>query len=317
MIFSPKKNAQGFGLVELMIALLLASFLILTAATLLMQSSRENHRAEEARILQANGRVAMRVLEQALSISGYWGGIVDKQLIVGSELTVSNDCGEADTDWALNPNRSDLIFYNNISSSINEDRCFVSNEVLENTDIISTRYVNTDTVNTPHENGTFLKTNSLTGTLFQGAVEPALPSGIASIRQVGVEMFYISKPSGTQAPSLCSKSLATTVKAMETTCLVSGVENLQIEFGIDSDQDLSIDYYSSNPSEAELDLALNAKLYLLIRNELPITGYTNTKTYTLGSVTVAAKNDAHLREVFSSTVLLRNHGLAKVRVVGI
>jgi type IV pilus assembly protein PilW len=51
---------------------------------------------------------------------------------------------------------------------------------------------------------------------------------------------------------------------------------------------------------------VTARIFLLVRSINPVTGYVNDKTYNLGSKTIAAKNDAFYRRVYSTTVQLRN-----------
>jgi type IV pilus assembly protein PilW len=48
------------------------------------------------------------------------------------------------------------------------------------------------------------------------------------------------------------------------------------------------------------------KLYVLTRANLATPGYTDTKTYTLGSTTLGPFSDSFKRHVFSTTVRLIN-----------
>ena len=93
-----------------------------------------------------------------------------------------------------------------------------------------------------------------------------------------------------------------------TECLVEGIENLQVEFGVDSNNppDYIPEFFTATPTATQLETAVAARIYLLSRsiNELP--GYTNDKTYVLGETTVAAADDGHYRRVLQTTVMLRN-----------
>lgn len=57
---------------------------------------------------------------------------------------------------------------------------------------------------------------------------------------------------------------------------------------------------------ANLANVVAVKIYVLARNREPTTGYTDTKTYTLGSTTLGPFNDRFKRHVFSTTVRLNN-----------
>ena len=93
---------------------------------------------------------------------------------------------------------------------------------------------------------------------------------------------------------------------MTTDCLVEGVEDMQVEFGIDSDSDGIPNRFVGDPNTPDIPDAVVARIYLLLRGTSEISGYTNTKTYKLGEKTVAAKNDAYLRRVMTTTVQMRN-----------
>ena len=94
-------------------------------------------------------------------------------------------------------------------------------------------------------------------------------------------------------------------------CLVEGVENLQIEFGVDDDGDLEVDRFVDSPSSGNMDSVLAARIYLLMRSVNEVAGYTNDRSYTLGSTPVAAANDGFYRRVFQTTVMLRNSKVYK------
>lgn len=57
---------------------------------------------------------------------------------------------------------------------------------------------------------------------------------------------------------------------------------------------------------AQLMNAVSVRLYILARSSTASAGYTDTKTYTLGSVTMGPFNDHYKRHVFSTTIRLTN-----------
>lgn len=110
--------------------------------------------------------------------------------------------------------------------------------------------------------------------------------------------------------------------------LVEGIENLQIEYGIDTSGDGTADVFTANPDAyvaASLPptcLAINAacnwwnvvsvKLNLLARNTEASASYTNNKTYVLGAradgsaMTVGPFNDGFRRHAYNATIRLDN-----------
>jgi type IV pilus assembly protein PilW len=88
--------------------------------------------------------------------------------------------------------------------------------------------------------------------------------------------------------------------------LADGIDVFRIQFGIDSDADGKVDYYTSSPSSTEMTTAVVARIYVLARGESPVRGYTNTKTYQLGDLAIPAFVDGFYRKVFSTSVTMRN-----------
>lgn len=123
-------------------------------------------------------------------------------------------------------------------------------------------------------------------------------------------------------PTLVRERLAGA--SMTAQALVEGIENLQIEFGVDSDGDTIADYYEPDPDASELQDSVSARIYVLVRSIDPITGYDNTKDYRLGSTTIAnaslpappaaCRNAGppivdscdYYRRVYTTTVKIRN-----------
>jgi type IV pilus assembly protein PilW len=122
-----------------------------------------------------------------------------------------------------------------------------------------------------------------------------------------IRVFFIrtySTQSGDNIPGLCMEALAG--DEMTARCLVEGVENLQVEFGIDTDDDGTPNQYIAAPTEEEMGNAVTARVYLLLRSIGTLPGYQDHKTYHLGQKVLPAEHDGYLRRVVSSTVVLRN-----------
>ena len=95
--------------------------------------------------------------------------------------------------------------------------------------------------------------------------------------------------------------------------LVEGIENLQLEYGVDTDVDGDSDVYTTDPTTvANWSNVLATRVNLLARNPVPSSGHVDTKRYVLGALsdgtpnTIAARNDAYKRHVFQALVNLPN-----------
>jgi type IV pilus assembly protein PilW len=105
--------------------------------------------------------------------------------------------------------------------------------------------------------------------------------------------------------------------------LAEGIENMQLEYGIDTTADGVADLFTADPATADgcEDTAcvpknwrrvVSVKLNLLSRNTEKSPGYSDTRTYVLGNKAdgsanrVAAQNDGYKRHVFQALVPLPN-----------
>ena len=131
----------------------------------------------------------------------------------------------------------------------------------------------------------------------------------------------------------------TTLTQMAAQAMVEGIEGFRVEFGIDnlSNSGAAVNHanaivwadparlrqpvnrgdgvpdgafvHCSAASPCTADQLMNAtavKLYVLVRSEGVTPGYTDGKTYLLGTGTLGPFNDGYMRHVFSQTVRLNN-----------
>jgi len=317
----------GLSLVELMVAVVIGSVIMLGAATLFLQSKISYVQDEELARLQEGGRFAIRYLARELSMAGYYGGVLR-----GSDISV--DAGVADPNG---PSCYDYMFrtevkfehFNDAGPSTDfstigmpegtgTENCLDSSDLQPDNDIIVIRRVKDsatvwqgDTADgaSVSANTMYLEVedfnvsialNNVTGTV---AADTDLWEYLPQIVYV---RNYATDP-GDGIPTLCRRGISRAGNAMaDPQCLVQGVEDMHFEFGLDTDDDYVVDTYSSAPSEADLTTALSAGVYLLLRSPNAVTGYTNDKNYTLGSKPVAAADDGYYRRVIQSTTTLRN-----------
>jgi hypothetical protein len=120
-------------------------------------------------------------------------------------------------------------------------------------------------------------------------------------------IFFIRRYSDSQGdaiPTLCMETLAG--DKMTSRCLVEGVEDLQFEFGIDTDADGVPNQYKSGPTGDEMQHAVVAKIHILLRSISMIPGHKDQKSYALGQKILPPRHDFYLRRVISSSIFLRN-----------
>jgi type IV pilus assembly protein PilW len=127
-------------------------------------------------------------------------------------------------------------------------------------------------------------------------------------------IFYIrdyAEAVGDGIPTLCVSELVG--DGMSSACLLAGVEDMQVEFGIDTSGDGVPNRFDNTPSASDLSAAVVARVSLLLRSIRPLPDYINTKTYRLGQKAIGAKNDGFYRRVMTTTVQTRNTHLPLAR----
>jgi type IV pilus assembly protein PilW len=100
--------------------------------------------------------------------------------------------------------------------------------------------------------------------------------------------------------------------------VAEGVENLQVEYGLDTDDDGQTDAFATLGSGTITGVTavpnvwqnvVAVRLHLLTRSSQPTPGFTDTRTYRLGpDVTVATPADGNKRTLLTTTVRLNNVG---------
>lgn len=315
------KGCKGFSLVELMVALVLGLLLSAGIINIYIDGRRNFNFEEESARLQENGRFAINLLKSNLTQAGFFGGMTNN---LAAAQGVTKDC-VAGINWALDGTEPiDLI--NDYSSSTATVRgktlnCLTAGTLQADSDIVTVKRTAGDMTvkaGSLHAGATgdatqwYLHVKKSASSWHYGAGFSG--SAQSNYWEYYAKVFYVrdySLTAGDNIPTLCAEELEG--DEMTTSALVEGIENMQIEFGIDTDNDGVANRFESAPDAAEIQNAIMARIYLLVRsvNEAPA-GYTDDKSYNLGSKAIAAKNDRYLRKVFSTSVQLRNAGIPRI-----
>ncbi len=311
-------GVRGLSLVELLVALLLGVVLSFAAMQFYLQSRRNALYDEELARLQENGRYALRLLVHELGMAGYLAtlppgepvtsalagsGCFDHLLAAKApvELLDDVDRGGAGAGHALPadclPGRhvpgSDVLLTRRSadSPSIAEGERRLS---------LDSRSLYLGWAATSHP------------TLVRGAGAGAFTELWEYLPQLLFLRDYSVVP-GDDIPTLCRRRPGRSANRMAPTeCLVEGIENLQLEFGIDADADGQVERFLSAGSPVALRPARLARIHLLVRSLHPVAGHVDRRAHRLGNTLLAPRRDAYLRIVLQTTVLLRNSGILRL-----
>jgi type IV pilus assembly protein PilW len=328
----PPQRLAGMSLVELMIAITLGLIIMAGLATIFANSSRTREELERNSRQIENGRFAMEILEGDLRLAGFYGELDTRAVAAPAALV--DPCSVVPADWAL-AFRLHIQGYDNGAGV--PVTCTLPS-LRPGTDVLVVRRVaacEAGVAGCPAaQNGApYLQVakcateQAATPYVFglQGAAAYNLHlrdcATLAGVRQYFVRIYYISDDNGAGVAIPTLKRRDFTGAGFVDTPLVEGIEQLNIEYGIDTDGDGLPDAYSADPTAYACGAAcspvlnwmnvVTARIYLLSRNIDPSVNFTDTKTYTLGvdaagtPVTFTPGNNYH-RHVYTGLVRIVN-----------
>lgn len=314
------QSQAGMTLVELMVALAIGSFLMIGTVQVYNQSRQAFVINESIARVQETAQFAMETVEADLRMASNWGlnsrgKAVEGRSMVGNAnpngLPVPTVCGPA---WALNLSQP-LVGSNNAYTL----PCGANGGAQANSDVFTTRRVTVAA--SPLEAGRLqIQTTRIQGELF---VDGNIPLGfdplLSETHNLLVNSYYVSASSALipGVPTLRRKTLVGGGggPAIVDQEVAPGVENIQIQFGVDVDDDNTIDRYV-NPGDAIFNpgdptfisgaRVLTARIWIVVRGISPEVGLVDTVNYQPGDVVLGVYNDNFRRMQVSKTILLRN-----------
>ncbi|SEG76880.1 PilW family protein [Marinobacterium lutimaris] len=128
--------------------------------------------------------------------------------------------------------------------------------------------------------------------------------GEIDVYQLQTLIYYIGEGSDGRV-GLRRRALSSDGSLSNDVPLVSGVEDMQIEYGQDTDGDRNVDIYRDASQVTDWDEVLSIRVHLLVAGETDNVLETRSDTLPAPFATVGT-SDRRLRKVFTSTVALRN-----------
>ncbi len=316
-----KRHQSGITLVELMVALAIGSFLIIGAVQIYNQSRQAFIVNESIARVQETAQFAMDTIEADLRMASNWGrnsrGVaVEGRSLVGDAnpngLTVPiPTCGD---DWAFDLARPIDGDDNGYTLA-----CGAAGGFIGNSDVITVRRTSVQPV--ALEAGRLqVQSTRIQGELFEdGAIPPAFSPADSSTHNLMVNSYYVAPTSQLMpgVPTLRRKTLTMRNGGpfIDDQEVAPGVENIQLQLGIDVDEDNTVDRYV-NPGHAIYDpnaagyvpgaRVITARVWLVVRGVTPEFGIEDARDYQPGNANLGQMNDGFRRLQVSKTILLRN-----------
>jgi len=303
MMTVQSSRTRGFTLVEIMVALALAGFILLALSAYFVSSSRSFSETERISRQIENGRYASALLAEEIRHAGFYGEIGNVVNLPPTSAIALPGALPDPCDTAIANVKAALSLpIQGVDAPDTAPTCLP--DMLAGTDVIVVRRAQT----TPIAVGAAAANGYYTQVAYCNAADPLFIvaqtgfsltgkdcATINPIRQLHVYLFYIATCSiGTGTGGACRSSdpQIPTLKRAELVAggsftvspLVEGIENMQIEYGRDTNGDGYPDTFTAKPaSVAQWAQVVSVRLNLLARNTEITPGFTDSKTYPLGN----------------------------------
>lgn len=312
----PLAASGGFGLVELLVALALGTFASVAALAVYARSAGDARTNLALQRLHETARHAADTLERELRAAAYYGEAPDAVAIDGrtrageppppelpvagctraQALDLENAVVAADGEYALEPG----IPLDCAAAPAGRPRA--------GSDTLTIRRARMEP-GAPEPGRLQLATTRTRGRLFADGRTPLLGRGV-QVHDLEVGTYYVAADS-TEArgvPSLRRKRLVGGSRpSFQDEELASGVEDLQVEFGLDGPDADEVPERYATPAERQPDeIVRTVRFWLLVRADDRDPSWRDTRGWAYSNRRLAPTADAYRRIVVSRTVFLRS-----------
>jgi type IV pilus assembly protein PilW len=321
-----RDRQTGVTLVEIMVALAIGSFLMIGAVQVYNQSRLAYVINESIARVQETAHFAMDTVEADLRMASNWGRHSRGNAIEGRSLLADNNpkaltvpvgaTGSCGATWAFDLARP-IAGGNNAYTLPCAPVAGAAAQA--NSDIVTARRATV--APTALQPGLLqIQSTRIQGELFEDGVVPStFDPAESETHDLLVNTYYVAADSALipGVPTLRRKSLQSVGggPAIVDQEVAPGVQNMQLQFGVDVDADNTVDRYV-NPGDGILDPAnagfipgsrvITARIWLIVRGVSPELGIQDNMNYAPGDIALGNFNDGFRRIQVSKTILLRN-----------
>lgn len=303
---------QGFSLIELMISMAIGTFLLAGVFTIFLNSSTTQRQVQDQIAMMDNARFALETISYDLRHAGIFGrrAMVNDSSFNNSKI--AGISGECYPGWV-----TDVV-------TVGVDKkepvtAFDDNNPYPGTctqkwfrgDVLEMRYTLGAPVTNLLPNTLYLNADLNLREFFIGNTSPnIMPEALDY--QVVAHSYYISKDSDTVGdgiPSLHRVSLQTGAAGPEVVdeMLLSGVYDLQVQFGIDHDGGDTLSGYVNPEDPLLIDHQfLFAQVWIVVQSTEPQREFDTGVTFNIAGETVVIPDDDYRKVLLSTVVQVRN-----------
>jgi type IV pilus assembly protein PilW len=228
-------------LVELTVAMAIGLFLIGGALYVFSQGRNTARAGDSLARLQESARFALDTLEPDIRLARYWG-LTSEPALIDVPAGVAVTCNGADAGWAI----ADLSAAVEVRDDIYDLPCpAFRNAARAGSDVLILRHAEPwqSNVEPAADNRRLqVQTQLARGQLFTNGIKPF--GAAPSTNNVAINVYYVSNQSSFDAslPSLRRLILGPNAE-FDDQEVIPGVENLQVQLGVDTNGDGAVDRY--------------------------------------------------------------------------
>lgn len=299
----------GFTIVETMIALTVSLFILGALTMIVVGSSATNTTRARASELQTNGRHAIEQIKRDLLHAGYLGisSLFFPDVAISPGIAVANACDGS------NMGRLSQRIWGAEDSNPFAATCIPAAAYARG-DVLVIRGLNPTLATAPFSPNLVYYRSAYEGG--QPFVGPTAPDFTGTNKYppyldllVDETVYYVSPyttstTENPKVPALYRLRLAAG-PAMVPELVSSGVENLQVRYGVFQTNDTVRYAAADEMSPTDWDLVRSVQVSLLMRTSTPEGGYVNNTTYSMGADDYTV-NDSYQRLLLTAVVQLRN-----------
>ncbi len=327
MSIHSRQSQLGLTLVEMMVALAIGSFLMIGAVQVYVQSQQAFKVNESIARVQETAQFAMDTIEADLRMASNWGRNSRGLAVAGRSISGDPNpeslplpAVDCDTDWVLNL----ALPIDGVNNGYGLT-CAATGGSQANSDVITIRRASV--VPAPLEAGRLqIQTTRIQGELFSDGVVPgSFSPADSATHNLLVSSYYVS-PASTLVVSSNNSAVPTLRRhrligggaggpRIVDEEVAPGIENIQIQLGIDVDEDNTVDRYVNPGSEIYDPTAsgfvpgarvMTARIWMIVRGVDREDGIQDGRDYEPGDVDLGTPTDSFRRMQISKTILLRN-----------
>lgn len=319
-----KHSFRGFTLIEVMIALALGALVLLGLSVLFSVTSGNQNELERSLRKLESARFALDTIGEDVMHAGYYSDFNQDLLDPTPSYQLPDPCAIAVTAQGWNTGVEPIqlpVPIQGIATDV-APGCLTSRQ--ENTEAIVVRHADTSaaTALPSSTNNLYIQISRCNDDPKLIIVSPGPASNFTlrqfdcatvnnATRRVFQRTYYVASCNDCAAndgiPTL--KRVEMIDGTLRTISIAEGVENLQVEYGIDNDGDGQPESFVTIKSVTDWSNVVSVRLHLLTRATEKTPGYADARTYKLGpDVSVAPPTDGFKRTLMTTTVRINNVG---------